>query len=139
MIGSEEDGNRLSDHLFGRITIQSLGAVVPTNDDSVHRLAHDGVYGEFYNRRQPCPVILEGLLLGNIPHEPGKKWLPFAFNWSNCQFAQEFVAVCSAGGHFQSLVQNWAFAGGEEVGKALSVALPHSRRDDELAHFLANH
>src|SRR6185437_4886985 len=61
-----QNGNVPSDYLVRRITKDSLGGTVPTEDDSIQILGNDGVVGGFHDGAQTLLQIAYAFLRGNV-------------------------------------------------------------------------
>ena len=61
-----DDGDRLADHLLGRIAEQPLGARIPADDDAVQILADDRIVGGFDNTGELPARLLALALLGDV-------------------------------------------------------------------------
>jgi len=62
----QQDGDRLADHLGGRIAENRLGAAVPIGDDAVERLADDGIVRRGDDRGQPAVGQFDRLAPRNL-------------------------------------------------------------------------
>src|SRR3974390_1274705 len=49
-IGRDQAPNRLPNHLASRIAEQALGSFIPTRDETVERLAHNGIKRRCHDR-----------------------------------------------------------------------------------------
>jgi hypothetical protein len=69
-----ENGSDWSaDHFFGAITVEILGALVPSHDDAVEITAHDGFVGGSHDGSQLVAAFL-GPGAGSVGAD---QWLPF--------------------------------------------------------------
>lgn len=74
--GRKHPGDRLTDHLLGRIAVEPLGAGVPAGDGAVEGRADDRVVGRLDDRGQApdlalglaasCDVVEEGVEHGRV-------------------------------------------------------------------------
>ncbi len=69
--GRHEERDRAADGLIGRVSVEPLGAGVPTGDDAAAVPADDGIGGRLHDRRQSPEGLLGadplGVLLGQAP------------------------------------------------------------------------
>src|SRR5437762_4742953 len=67
-----QQGDRLSDHFGGRVTVEFLGAGVPTGDDSVQIFANDCIVTRFDDRGQPFGNNLGLFPFSDVQSESGQ-------------------------------------------------------------------
>ena len=129
----------------------------PSGSDNVHGAPiGKGRHGQACHLLQGAAVVHEGgerragvgeeagrllgpLALRDVPEVGGEQGWPFGGNPGDRQLHRELRAARPQRRHFDPLVEDRPFAGGEVVGQAPVVPLPQGRRDDQFGHLPSQH
>jgi hypothetical protein len=67
LVGGGQRGDRLSDDLFGAVSVEPLRAAIPAHDDTARSAAHDGVFGRLHDGRQKRFGFIGRMAGGHVP------------------------------------------------------------------------